>query len=204
MDPGTEFRRVAALKHYEILDTPRESTFDRITQLLADMLGVPLACISLVDEDRVWFKSAVGLEVPEVEREDGFCTTLVANDQDVRHIQDASAHPETLHHSLVCTGGIRFYAGAPLCTQEGLRIGTLCAFGTEVRALTPTEHDSLRGLADLVMNEIELRRTRHELARTEATLRRSQRLESIGMVASGVAHDWRRKNGNGFSTRSSP
>ena len=190
MDASMEARRVAALRHYEILDTPRESTFDRITQLLADMLGVPLACISLVDDDRVWFKSAVGLEVPEVEREDGFCTTLVSNDEIVRHIQDAARHPETSNHSLVSSGGIRFYAGAPLCTEEGLRIGTLCAFGTEARPLTATETETIRGLAELVMNEIELRRTRRELERTETTLRRSQRLESIGMVASGVAHDF--------------
>ncbi len=190
MTPSKE-ERLAALKSYEILDTPSETSFDLVTATISQLLGVPHSCVSLVDRDRVWFKSSVGVDVSEVKREAGFCSTLVVSDEDVRHIEDARHHPETESNSLVCgQPGIRFYAGAPLCTTDGHRIGTLCAFGPEPRALSETERSSLRNLASLVMNEIELRKTRQHLKRTEAALRQSQRLESVGLVASGVAHDF--------------
>ena len=189
--PPNDPARVAALERYEILDTPGEATFDIITSMLAEMLQVPHACVSLVDRDRVWFKSTVGVEVREVDREAGFCSTLVVSDEDVRHIEDAKDHPGTQNNSLVCgEPGIRFYAGAPLCTPDGYRIGTLCAFGPMPRGISDTERSTLRNLATLVMHEIELRSTRRELERTEAALRKAQKLESIGMVASGVAHDF--------------
>lgn len=188
--PMTDQQRVAALHRYSILDTPKESTFDIITSMVSEMLQVPHACVSLVDEDRVWFKSAFGVDAPEVKREPGFCSTLVASDEAIRHIEDAAEHPETKNNSLVRGGpGIRFYAGAPLSSPQGHRIGTLCAFGPSPRGISHTECSSLLNLATLVMNEIELRSARRELERTEAALRKSQRLESIGMVASGIAHD---------------
>lgn len=191
MSPRSETQRVEALHHYEILDTPRESTFDIITAMVAEILQVPHVCISLVDRERVWFKSAVGIEAPEIGREPGFCSSLVRSGERVRHIEDAKVHPETRQNSLVCgQPGIRFYAGALLETPEGHRIGTLCAFGPTPRALSPAERTTLEGLATLVMHEIELRRTRKQLERTEAALRNAQRLESIGLVASGVAHDF--------------
>ncbi len=191
MIPSNDSERVAALESYGILDTPGETTFDLVTSMVSQMLQVPHSCVSLVDTDRVWFKSAVGVEASEVTREAGFCSTLVVSDEDVRHIEDASQHPEAKKNSLVCgQPGIRFYAGAPLCTPEGHRIGTLCAFGPEPRGFSETERASLLNLATLVMHEIELRSTRRQLERTEAALRQSQRLESIGLVASGVAHDF--------------
>ena len=191
MIPESDGYRVAALQRYGILDTPKEDTFDIITSMVSEMLSVPHACVSLVAEERVWFKSAFGVEAEQVDREPGFCSSLVKSSEDVRHIEDASKHPETLNNSLTCgPPNIRFYAGAPLCTPEGYRIGTLCAFGPKPRGLTPTERISLRNLSVLVMHEIELRRAQQELQRTEEALNQSQRLESVGMVASGVAHDF--------------
>ncbi len=191
MTSHSDQQRVEALRQYDILDTPGEATFDIITAMLSEMLGVPHACVSLVDSHRVWFKSAVGIDVPEVEREAGFCASLVTSDAEVLHLEDARIEPPASENSLVCGApGIRFYAGAPLCSPEGHRIGTLCAFGPEPRKLDETEGITLRRLATLVMHEIELRSTQRALERTEAALRQAQRLESIGLVASGVAHDF--------------
>ncbi len=183
--------RVEALHHYEILDSLGERTFDLITSMLAEILDVPHACVSLVDTDRVWFKSSVNIVVPEVKRELGFCSTLVISNEEIRYIEDARRNPDTFNNSLV-TGppGIRFYAGAPLCTVEGYRIGTLCAFGPQPRGLEQTERQLLSRLATLVMHEIELRHARKQLKRTEEALHQSQRLDNIGMITSGIAHDF--------------
>ncbi len=191
MTPKSDHQRVAALRQYDILDTPVEPTFDIITAMLSEILDVPHACVSLVDSDRVWFKSAFGIDVPEVDREEGFCASLVTTDAEALHIEDAQIEPNSRDNSLVRGGPrIRFYAGAPLSSPEGHRIGTLCAFGPKPRGLSETERTTLKRLATLVMHEIELRSTQRALERTEAALRQAQRLESIGLVASGVAHDF--------------
>ncbi len=183
--------RSAALRNLMILDTPPEPMFDMATGILAKLFGVPHACISLVDEDRVWFKSAYGISATEVEKHPGFCVTLVANNQEVRYFEDASHEPSTKDHPLVTNDPrIRFYAGAPLTTTEGIRIGTLCTFGPQPRGISETEIEALRGMATMVMREIELRQARNQLHRTEVALRASQRLEGVGLVASGVAHDF--------------
>ncbi len=190
--PATEEQaRLEALEFFSIVDTEKERTFDMITEMLAQMLGVPHACVSLVDRERVWFKSIVGIDADEVPREPGFCSTLVESSETVRYIEDARTNPETRNNSLVIGGPeIRFYAGAPLCTEDGHRIGTLCAFGPEPRAFGEIESASLVNLATLVMHEIDSRRVRNELQRTEEVLAASQRLDSLGLVASGVAHDF--------------
>lgn len=187
---SAERERLAALERYCIIDTPAESTFDLITTTVSEMLGVPFACVSLVGRNRVWFKSRVGVEAREVEREPGFCSSVVSSDVDLLHIEDAEADERTQGNSLVGDGGIRFYVGVPLEAPEGLRIGTLCAFGPKARGLSDTESKFMQNFANLVMNEIELRRARRELERTEVALKSAQRLESIGLVASGVAHDF--------------
>ena len=186
-----EQARLEALESFCVLDTEREGTFDLITETLAHMLSVPHACLSLVDRERVWFKSGFGVDTPEVTREFGFCASLVGGTEAVRYIEDARVHPETMNNSLVSGGPkIRFYAGAPLCTEDGYRIGTLCAFGPEPRGFNDTERSSLVNLATLAMHELDRRRARNELERTEEALNASQRLDSLGLIASGVAHDF--------------
>lgn len=189
--PSTrEHDRLQALARYQILDSEPEQIYDRIAALLARLLDVPHACVSFVDRDRVWFKSAHGLNVSEVDRQPGFCHTVVETGE-VTHYVDATQDDRSLANELAQgEGAIRFYVGAPLETDDGFRIGTLCAFAPVARDLSTAERQFLVDLADLVMHEIELRRTRNQLERTEAVLRRSQRLESIGLVASGVAHDF--------------
>ncbi|MEM7244823.1 MAG: ATP-binding protein [Acidobacteriota bacterium] len=191
MPEGSEEQRLTALQRYSLLDSPPEQTFDLVTALVARMLDVPHACIALVDRDRVWFKSAHGLVVRQVARDPGFCATLIDSNDELLHHEDARVS-ELSRDSPLTEGdnGIRFYAGVPLRTPEGHRIGTLCTFGPEPRGLDEGERRCLLGLAGLVMNEIEMRRARCELERTEAALRSSQSLQAVGMIAGGVAHDF--------------
>ena len=186
----TEERRLDALYRYRILDTPKEGTFDRITKLLAHLLEVPHAGVALVDKERVWFKATHGVDAVEVSRMPGLCATAIECDG-ILHFEDATRDPTARSHPFVRDDdGIRFYVGAPLRTPDGHLIGTLFAFAPEPRGLSVSERRCIEALAELVMHEIDARRARSELDRTERALQKSQHLESIGMVASGVAHDF--------------
>jgi len=184
-----EERRLAVLARYHILDTPHELSFDRIAEVAARLFNVPYACVTLVDRDRVWFKASCGLELTEIEREDGLCATSFAAD-DVVAIPDTRENPVSANNSLV-TGdfNLRFYCGAPLRSMCGLPLGTLCLFGHEVRPITDAEIDTLRDLAALVMDQLELRRSSIELQHTEAALRESERsYQALTRVApAGIA-----------------
>jgi EAL domain-containing protein (putative c-di-GMP-specific phosphodiesterase class I)/GGDEF domain-containing protein len=156
--PANESDRLAALRRFELLDTPPEPVFDQITRLASKLLNVPIALITLVDEDRQWFKSRVGLAVPETPREHAFCGHAIMTD-DLFVIEDAMRDPRFDTNPLV-TGNphIRFYAGAPLRGSDGLALGTMCVIDTKPRSsLTPDEAEMLRNLAAMVMAHIETR-----------------------------------------------
>ena len=156
--PKNESERIAALRRYEILDTPPEEAFDRITKIVAAVLNVPIALVSLVDETRQWFKSHCGLDVEETPREYAFCAHAIMSDR-VLVVSDATQDPRFADNPLV-TGepGIRFYSGAPLRTKDGFILGTLCAIDLEPRKITEEQQHILINLADLVIDELELRR----------------------------------------------
>jgi diguanylate cyclase (GGDEF)-like protein len=156
--PAREAERVQALRALNVLDTPPEAGFDSLTELAAQLLQVPIALISLVDEHRAWFKSQVGLAAPEASRSVSFCAHAV-NGQDVFVVEDASLDPRFADNPLV-TGPsrLRFYAGAPLVLRSGEVIGTLCVIDRTPRRLGATEQSLLRVLAQRVVVELELRR----------------------------------------------
>lgn len=156
--PADEASRLSELRNYAILDTPPEEVFDRITRLASTLLGTPIALVSLVDEDRQWFKSRVGLEVSQTPRELAFCGYAILDD-DVFTVADAADDARFAQNPLV-TGdpNIRFYAGAPLTTPAGFRLGTLCVIDRQPRTLEPEQAAVLRDLADLAGRELELRR----------------------------------------------
>ncbi|WP_073234452.1 GAF domain-containing sensor histidine kinase [Pedobacter caeni] len=154
---SSEEERIKALNRYDILDTPPDGSFDRITRLAANMLKVPVAIVSLVDTDRIWFKSKYGVEAQQISREEGLCAAAILCDE-LYQIEDAAADPRTLANPLVSGDfGLRFYAGVPLRTKDGFNLGTFCVIDKEPRILSPGEEEILRDLRDIVMDQMEWR-----------------------------------------------
>ncbi len=158
-DSDIEQERLAALNGYGVLDTPAEPQFESIVREAAKAFRTPIALISLVDEHRQWLKARVGLDVQETPRTISFCTHAIERD-DVMVVVDASKDIRLLHNPLV-TGdpSIRFYAGAPLRTGSGMRIGTLCVIDTDPRnGISDAQRTVLRDLASRTVAAFELRK----------------------------------------------
>ncbi len=154
-----EDSRLAELDSYQILDTPEEQVFSRITELAGRVFEVPIALVSLVAKDRQWFKAKVGLTASETSRDVSFCAHAIESDE-LLVVPSAVDDPRFKNNSLV-TGapGIRFYAGSPLVTPNGHRLGTLCVIDTIARPeLLPEEQCTLDDFAALVMDRLNLRR----------------------------------------------
>ena len=164
--PENEAERLNALRRYQILDTPPEPAFDRIAEMAANFFQVPMAGVSLVDEDRVWFKSRVGIDFHQTARDAGLCSTAMLS-QGVYHLSDAAHDQRALLHSFVADLGIRFYAAAPLRNHEGLNLGTVWVLDQKPRELASGEAEMLQALAALAMNQMELRVYADKVARLE-------------------------------------
>lgn len=155
--PINEEKRIEALKRYDILDTPPDGAFDRITKMAAAIFKVPIAIISLVDTDRIWFKSHYGLSVNQIGRNPGLCASAILSD-DVYVVGDAGNDPRTLANPLVAGEfGLRFYAAMPLQTDDQCNLGTLCIIDKKPRTLADDEKEILKQLTQIVMHEMELR-----------------------------------------------
>lgn len=156
--PKNESARLEALRQYEILDTDPEEVFDDITRLAAYVCQTPIAVISLVDRDRQWFKARIGLGPAETSRDCAFCAHAILEETPMV-VPDALADPRFFDNPLVIAEPyIRLYAGAPLITPEGFRLGTLCVIDRVSRALEPGQIAVLRMLANQVMTQLDLRR----------------------------------------------
>jgi PAS domain S-box-containing protein len=170
-----ERERLHALASYEILDTPREQAFDDLTMLASHICQTPMAAIALVDETRQWFKSAVGLgAVSESPRDHSFCDYVIL-EGDVVVVSDARADGRFRGNPFVPSGAeVRFLAGAPLVTGEGLALGALCVADTNPRVLDAERATLLRALARQVVSRMEQRRKLAELTRTIAQRDKAQ------------------------------
>ncbi|AFZ14093.1 GAF sensor hybrid histidine kinase [Crinalium epipsammum PCC 9333] len=169
--PPNEAQRLEALRRYNILDTPPEESFDRITTLAARLFEVPIALVSLVDEYRAWFKSSYGFDTPEVSRESTMCSfALLYND--ILIVPDTRSDPRFACMPFATSEpGLRFYAGAPLVTQDGFNLGTLCLLDSKPRLkLTSSEEATLKDLAAMVVDELELRLAAHKIAQMDVAL----------------------------------
>jgi anti-sigma regulatory factor (Ser/Thr protein kinase) len=181
---ANEPARLAALHEYRILDTAPERAFDDLTMLASHICGTPMALITLVDADRQWFKSRIGITASETSRTVSFCAHAIQQD-DIFIIADAQADERFRDNPLV-TGDlhIRFYAGAPLVTPEGHALGTLCVVDRVTRTLTADQIEALSALRRQVESQLELRRHVIELQkalaeRDEAQARQAKLIEEL-------------------------
>ncbi len=156
--PANEEGRIIALDKYAILDTDPEQSFDDLTLLASYVCKTPIALISLVDEDRQWFKSRVGIDASETSRDIAFCSTAILQ-SDVFVVPDALADERFRDNPLVISHPhIRFYAGAPLINEDGYALGTLCVVDRTPRDLAPDQKEALKALSRLVLAHLEFRR----------------------------------------------
>lgn len=177
--------RIAALRAYDILDTPRESDFDDIVRLASRICETPISVVNLIDTDRQWFKAEVGLGVRETPLDTSLCAHAIL-ETDFMEIPDTLADCRMQDNAL-CTGdpGLRFYAGALLKTQQGLPLGTLCVLDYKPRNLIDLQREALQVLASQIMAQLDLRAAvkRQQLLRKEIDHRVKNSLASVaGMV----------------------
>ncbi len=168
--PANEAQRLATLVEYNILDTVPEAAYDDITALVSEICDVPIAAVSLIDDDRQWFKSRVGFDAAETPRDVAFCAHAILGD-DLLVVPDARNDERFADNPLVDDGlKVRFYAGAPLVTERGEVLGTLCVIDHIERKLTDQQTRALRVLARQVMAQLELRRMIDEQTETRKRL----------------------------------
>lgn len=187
--PNQEASRLEALRQYRILDTPSEQSYDDITALAAYICHVPTALISLIDADRQWFKSKIGLEVSETSRDVSFCAHAIL-DQQIMVINDALHDDRFVDNPLVtCAPGIRFYAGVPLVTPDEHSIGTLCIIDYQPRELSEPQIQMLNALARQVVTQLEQRRISAQLADALDKIELIEGLVPICSYCKGIRND---------------
>jgi diguanylate cyclase (GGDEF)-like protein len=169
IDPA-EAARLQALARFNVAGTPPDGTFDDITRMAAQWLRVPVAIVSLVDHDRIWFRSRFGLQVPSIPRDPGLCSSAILSPLPYV-VPDARIDPRTLTNPLVAGDfGLQSYAAVPLTTHDGHRLGTLCVLDFKPRQFSAAETELLEVLGRVVMDQMQLRLNGREMAQTNREL----------------------------------
>jgi len=186
--PDNEIERLSDLKSYHILDTLSETEYDNLTQIASEICNTPISLISLIDENRQWFKSAQGLDAKETPREYAFCGHAINKPDEVLIVEDSRKDDRFKDNPLVTDDPkVIFYAGVPLITEKGFPLGTLCVIDNEPKHLNKNQINSLSALSNQAMQLIELRKKTRLLNETLANL--EQRNEELHNFAFTAAHD---------------
>lgn len=188
--PENENERLAALNSYQILDTLPEQGFDEITLIASEICQTPISLVSLIDDDRQWFKSNKGLEVTQTPKELAFCAHAILEPEKVMVVPDAQIDERFADNPLVTgTPQVVFYTGVPLINPDGYALGTLCVIDHKARQLNNAQILALKALANQVVAQLELKKKVNELNTTRLQLEESnQYLEKFAIMA---AHDIR-------------
>ncbi len=172
--PPNEEARLAALHEYEVLDTDPEIGFDDLTLLASRICGAPISAITMIDSERQWFKSRIGIQSAETPLEQSFCAYAILRTEPMIIEDAAQDQLFAAHPAVTSEGGIRFYAGVPLVSPEGFALGTLCVSDFAPRHLEPEQQQALEALARQVQVQLELRRKLRDLRRAAVERERAQ------------------------------
>lgn len=184
------------LRKYEILDSEAEKEFDDLTQLASFICNTPISIVTLIDEDRQWFKSKVGFDATEAPRDTSFCGHVILEDE-VMVINDATKD-DRFHDNPAVTGEfhLRFYAGAPLIDKSGFKLGSLCVVDRQPRELSKEQIDALKKLSRLVVAQMELRLELKKQIERENIVKinsmqmlHSAKMSTLGEMAGGISHE---------------
>jgi GAF domain-containing protein len=168
--PSNEAERLRTLRLFRILDSGSENAFDELTRLAASICDSPISLITLLDENRQWFKPAVGLEISGTPRDVAFCAHAITQN-DVFVVEDATQDERFADNPLVTSDpSIRFYAGTPLIVADGVSLGTLCVIDRKPRRRTAAQLDALKVLRQAVVTQLQLRRALEDFRTLEALI----------------------------------
>lgn len=189
--PPDEILRLNSLMECRILDTPPEQVFDDLAKLASRLCDAPIALVSLIDADRQWFKSTVGIDAKETHRDSAFCAHAILGHEPFV-VTDAAADPRTCDNPLVVGPPyIRFYTGIPLRTEDGYPLGTLCVIDTKSRDISSQQLADLQALALQVISQLSLRRLNQVLAQSQSQLQEMHnRLYEIAAQVPGVVYQF--------------
>lgn len=193
--PDNEDARLDAVRRYDILDTPPEPSLDRLVATAARLFRAPMAGLSIVDRDRTWFKARYGFDLAEVTRDPGLCASAILSSEPLI-VRDAANDARARANPLVASAfGLRFYVGMPLASRDGFNLGTLCVIDRQPREADPQAVASLRDLALIAADQLELRLATRQMARNAEIMTREidhRVMNSLQFVASLLSLQSRR------------